>query len=416
MARDLPLTRIALVALLVAAPASAQSKRYPPVAPDKDLEDEKQSQVWESAIHPDRSPYRAFVADAQHLIDRNPTGADDLKTALEKLDAAIKLRPKAADAYVVRGRLHAKQQQWAECAADLGRAEDDKLETLARIELGQCQARAGRLVDAERTLVRAAVNNQIFGNEPYRSLGDVRIALGKLDEAIDALANVADRDAAAHWLLALAYDRARRTSDAQQAALDAKKLDQGGMYSISEPQALIGPGEKDYIYGLANRWALGRPDHALLYFRAFLKVVPATSPWRRRAEEHVRELSRLKLPVRESLTVTGSSTPDLDQLHAALVTKMTAMRSCMTKLPATIIQVGVTKVGPHSPDARDRPIYRVPPAGVEVRVLNTIGEAAPEAEATVAQRCIEKQAGAVTLPVPKEHDSYYRVYFNVVSP
>ena len=415
MARNLSLTLVAVVAL--AAPARAQSKRYPPVPPDKELEDEQRSQVWDATLHPDRSPYKLLVTDAQHLIDRNPASADDIKAALDKLDSAIKLRPKVADAFVVRGRLHAKQLQWTECADDLGRAEDyTKTDAIARIELGQCQARAGRLADAERTLVRAAVNNQTFGNEPYRSLGEVRIALGKLDEAIDALANVADNDAASRWLLALAYDRARRTNDAQQATLEAKKVDQG-LYSIMNAHpALLGAGDKDYLYGLANRWALGRPDHALLYFRTFLKAVPANSPWRRRAEEHLRELSKLKMPPRETLSVTGSTTADLDKLHAALVTKMPAMRACMAKLPSTIIQVGVTKVGPHSPDTRDRPIYRVPPAGVEVRLLTTFGDAPAEPLALEAQRCIEKHANATALPSPKEHDSYYKVYFNVVSP
>ena len=53
-------------------------------------------------------------------------------------------------------------------------------------------------------------------------LGEVRIALGKLDEAEDALtAALEARDGiegTIHWLLALAYDRARKSTLADDEA------------------------------------------------------------------------------------------------------------------------------------------------------------------------------------------------------
>ncbi len=65
--------RLALIALLAigTTQAWAQSKKYPPVAPDKELEDEKRSDLWESTLHPNTGPYKELVRDAKRLIERN---------------------------------------------------------------------------------------------------------------------------------------------------------------------------------------------------------------------------------------------------------------------------------------------------------------------------------------------------------
>ena len=61
-------------------------------------------------------------------------------------------------------------------------------------------------------------------------------------------------------------------------------------------------GELDYMIGLARRTSpvqtdrdQATPEIALLHFRHFLKVAP-DSPWRRRAEEHVKELASIAFP------------------------------------------------------------------------------------------------------------------------
>jgi tetratricopeptide (TPR) repeat protein len=407
-----------VAALLAAAPALAQSKRYPPVQPDKDLEDDNRSDLWDSALHPDRSPYKALVRDAQQLIDQN----GDLKVAADKLDAAIKRQPKQADAYLARGRLNAKQKQWAECADDLGRAEDyartddDHIPTL--IELGQCQARAGRYSAADRTLVRAATMGSQNG-ELWRTLGEVRIALGRLDEAIDALTAAADvgSDITARWLLAMAYDRARLPSDAKRAAEDAKRYDPylNAIAPMQNRPPLIGTGDIEYVLGLAHRYAMDRPEYALVYFRRYLTAAPS-SPWRKRGEEHVKELAKLKLPLRKSLALSGErTTPDGDKIQEVLAKHMPPLRACLTKAPAMVMQLSITKVGPRSPESRDRPISRTALAEVKATVGLDQGET-PGNVIEDAKRCVETHANKLPLPTPKEKDSYYRLGFNVVSP
>ena len=413
----------ALGLLLASAPAVfAQSKKYPPVSPDKELEDEKRSDLWESTLHPDTRPYKDLVRDAKRLIEHKT--ADDIKAALEKLDAAIKRLPKEAEAYLMRGQLYYAQKDWGKCADDLGRAEDySKLDDLAartktRVDLGNCQARAGRYSDAESTFVRATASAQTQRSELWMRLGEVRIALGKLDEAIDALTAALDADssnALARWLLTAAYDRARRPSDASEQALIAARYDPSRTYIESPTLPLLGPAEADYLNGLAYRYAVPKPEYALLYFRDFVKSAD-TSPWKRRAEEHVRDLSAMKFPAPETLTQNGTVTVPIDDIRKQLARPLPAMRQCVQKTPGTAYQVTVMKAGPRTPESvRDRPIYRLPSRPKAVRIA-LILDAAPSADREAAQACLEKQAAKLQLPAPKERDTYYTLSFIVVSP
>ena len=70
---------VAMSILLATAPAWGQSKKYPPVPPDKDLEEEKRSHLWESTLRPDNRPYQELVRDARRLIEQNTP--DNIKAA-----------------------------------------------------------------------------------------------------------------------------------------------------------------------------------------------------------------------------------------------------------------------------------------------------------------------------------------------
>jgi tetratricopeptide (TPR) repeat protein len=413
---------VALGIVVAAAPAVAQSKKYPPVAPDKEIEDEKRSELWESTIAPDTRPYRELVRDAKRLVERKT--ADDTNAALDKLADAIKRLPNRPDAYLVRGRIYLAQQEWEKCADDLGRVEDyakdDDLVARSqfRIELASCLARAGRLADAEATLMRAAASAPSSRAELLLRLGEVRVAMGKLDEAIDALTAAIDADkhnALARWLLVAAYDRARRPSDALEHASMARASDASRRYIEHPPLPLLGIAEADYLNGLAYRYAIPTPEYALLYFRRYVRLA-TDSPWKRRAQEHVRDLSAIKLPARETITTAGTSAVDIDAARTALERPVATMRACLAKLPASAFQISVTRVGARTPvTVRDRPIYRMPPAGAKVLGMLHI-DGPPREEIDAATRCLQAQADKVKLPPPKERDTYYQLSFVVVSP
>jgi tetratricopeptide (TPR) repeat protein len=419
-----PVTRalVVLSALLATTPAFAQSKKYPPVAPDKELEEEKRSDLWESTLHPDTRPYKDLVRDAKRLVERNTP--EDRKIAFEKLDAAVKRLPTEPDAYLLRGQLYLAQKEWAKCADDLGRAEDyaksDDLaaRTKSRIDLASCLARAGRLAEAETALVRASASAQTQRGELWMRLGEVRIAMGKLDEAIDALTAALEADssnALTRWFLVAAYDRARRPTESQEHAVVARRYDPSRTHIDNPSLPFLGTAEGDYLNGLANRYATPTPEYALLYFRRFLKLAK-DSPWRRRAEEHVRELSAMKWPARETMTNTGTSAVDIEAVRKSLERPVAAMRQCLAKLPQSAFQINVRKTGPRTPETvRDRPIYRLPsPPKLVTPALSLDGGTKDDVDA--ATRCLETEAAKLKLPTPKERDTYYTLSFIVVSP
>ncbi len=413
-----------LLVLAAAGPAHAQSKKYPPVAPDQELIEEKHSDLWDGALHPDLKPYRDLVREAKKLIERGT--ADDVKVAIEKLDMAAKRVPGEPDAFVVRGTIYLQQRQWAKCAADLAAAEatnkvGDDRRTRTRIDLGVCYARAGKTGDAERILVAAAASATTNKGELYMRLGETRVALGKLDEAIDSLEAALDQtdspNELTRWLLALAYDRARRPNDALENAQNAKRYDQSMSQITSPRQPLLGAGDTEYMQGLAYLYAMPRPEYALLYFRRYLSLA-GDSPWKKRAEEHVREIAAMKLPARDTLTNSGSAAVSIDDLKKSLEKPYPMLRHCVAKLPLSAFQLTITKVGPRTPEtARDRPIYRVPPAETKAtNVLNVDGRSTGDPVTVEAVRCLEIEANRLGLPAPKERDTFYRLSFIVVSP
>ena len=76
--------------------------------------------------------------------------------------------------------------------------------------------------------------------------------------------------------------------------------------------------------------------------------------------------------------------------------------------------MSITKTGPRTPDTvRDRPIYRLPPAGASVENSLNVAEA-EQAQLTKAVECIQPIAERLVLPAVKERDAYYKVSFTVV--
>jgi tetratricopeptide (TPR) repeat protein len=433
-----PLVVVAI--LMIAVPARAQSRRYPPEPVDRDQEQAQHSKLWEAATNPRRTPYGKLIFEAEQLLrDGTSAGAQE---AVKRLDGAVKLMPDEPKAYRLRGEANLKLKVWARCADDLasawareaggasqeprpGRPPRDTLDarqlTELRRKLGICQARAGRLADAERTLAEAAVAGHATG-EIWMRLGEVRIAIGKLEEAIAALESAAEHSdappALIRWLLAGAYDRARRPAESIAAVRKAMELDRSFSTLRNEALPLLGAGEPDYLQGLAYlAMERRRPDYALIYFRYFLQVAK-DSPWRRRAEEHLRELKTSELP--EAVErLAGNAALDLKAARAVVRRVMPAMRACAARTPFIIYEVKITKAGQRtSPTALDRPRYFAPPEGVSVAPivgLPSTGEV-PQADRDGVVRCIEPIASKITLPAIKEKDTYFRLSFAVIAP
>jgi len=434
--------------LIAASTVGAQSKKYPPEPVDKDAEDEAKSMLWESAIDPQRAPYESLLALAQQQLDQRSTNG--IAEAITQLDQAITLVPGDPRGYRMRGDAHMMVKSWDRCADDFGAAwakttgpdlvtTDDSSVELRR-KLGLCQARANRLADAERTLADAAASGATNG-ELWMRLGEVRIAMGKLDEAIAALdaaremMDTAASQALVRWLLAGAYDRARRPAEALEQARLALQTDRSLSTLRNPTLPFLGTGEAVYLMGLASEASeQSRAEHALVYFRRFVAIA-ADSPWKKRADEHLRDLKKIDFP--ESVErMSGTASLDLKVADGVVRKGMPAMRACMAKVPYTVIGVRTQKVGPRSTTPVVRPrtqidlfqaprARRVPPPppppppapsqSVYVQIESVEIEQGSQAELDAAIKCIEPLVQKLALPAPKEKDSYYTLYFRVVS-
>ena len=416
---------IAAVGVALASAAAAQSRRYPARQVDKDAEDAGKSKMWDAAVSPKLGPYKtlielAKVALAQRTIDQTTI-------AIEKLGEAIQLLPHEGDAYLMRGFAYHDRQDWAKCAADLAAADqyverdDQSPAVLAELRRrrGVCLARTGKLAEAERVLADAVTTTAPAGTalgETWMRLGEVRIALGKLDEAIAALRVALDGGepappALTHFLLATAYDRARQPADAQQEVSEATRIDRAlsALYHPTVPP--IGPGDADYMLGLAFTAEPARPEWSLAYFRRFLVAAP-NSPWRKRAEDHVREVKSDGLPA--SITKSGSAAVEQEAVRVAAHRAMPQLRACLAKRPTTVVEVIVTKAGQATPASdRSRPRFLMAAEGVKVE--RGVGEL-EEAELDAIQACIAPIASRLALPLVKERDTFYRASFYVVGP
>ena len=403
------------------ASASAQSRRYPPAPVDKDAEQATSSDLWNAAVTPERQPYQSLVRSATELLNQRTTSAS--LEAFNKLEQAIKLLPREPEAYRLRGEASLERRDWPKCAADLAAADaytqrdDEPPKAMAELhrKLGLCQARAGKLGDAERTLADAVASGNATG-EVWMRLGEVRIAMGKLDEAIAALKSALDGSEPAaqpliRFMLAAAYDRARRPADALVEAAEGVKADHQLAVLQNPVIPPINPGELDYMLGLAFSADKPRPEYVLAYFRRFVKAAPE-SPWRKRAEDHIRDARMAALP--DSITRTGTATIDVEVARATARRAMPQMRACLAQHPAVVVEVEISRTGPRTPPTdRVRPRFFTPPDGVTVR--RAVGDLA-DGELDAVDRCLQPLATRLAMPPAKERDTYYKATFNVVGP
>ncbi|HEX4423240.1 MAG TPA: hypothetical protein VH165_35260 [Kofleriaceae bacterium] len=408
----------------LAAPAAAQSRRYPPAPVDKDAEDAAKSALWNAATNPERHPYQDLVHTAREALHQRTI--DQRAIAIARLGEAIALLPHEAEAYRWRGEAYFDAQDWAACAADLAAADaytqrDDvppgALADLHR-KLGICQAHAGKLADAETTLAETVTSGTASSTSPgetWMRLGEVRIAMGKLDEATTALRAALDSSepgppALTHLLLATAYDRARRPGDALLEASEGMRLDRALSTLYNPILPMLGPGDADYMLGLAFG-AEPRPEFALAYFRRFVAAVP-DSPWRRRAEEHIRDARAAAMP--ETVVKTGSAAAEPEALRSPARRAMPQLRACLARRPTVVVQLAITKAGPRLPAGdRTHPHFHVEADSIVVH--RAVGELSDD-ELDAIEGCMKPIAARLALPVPHERDTYYTASFYVVGP
>ena len=420
--------------------AAAQSERYPPEPADADKEAEEHSDFWERALEPGRGRYDELLARSRRLLDaRTPK---ELKQASDLLTTAIGLVPGAPDAYYLRGWAREQLEDWAGCATDYQATRDRNPRFKPAPNprnrgdladgLGVCLARAGRYEEAATTLAQVTAAGDTDATVWIR-LGEVYMALGRLDESIAALDRAVDKAlekprgneiATARWWRALALDRARRPPAALDAGDDITEAQAAlradpTLSRILNPTVPSAPPEDiHYLAGLAYD-ARREGERALLYYREFLRQ-GLKNMWRKRAQEHVARLR--KLDVTEMMSrptvVQGTSALTPAQLAKALRKDVTALGKCMKGAPQAVAEVRIVVVGPPAPPPKKgAPIVvssRPPPAGATAKLVQQVGTPATSKVVDVALECLNR-AGAKLKPPKLARGTWLQLTLPVIS-
>jgi tetratricopeptide (TPR) repeat protein len=389
---------VAATLVALAGRADAQSTRYPPPAVDVDAEREDHSELWENALEPGLDRYDELVARAVTLLDsRGSRGYEDRATALELLDEASQLLPGRADAWAWLGLAREKDADWSGCrdALDRAWAIDPRWSAAHRplgVAVGVCRGRAGDLEGALEVLERLVARGDDSVETLWR-LGEVDMALGRLDDARDVLAIALDQSPAdthyvnAAWTMAVAADRARDPDAAREAAAVALRLD-SERFRVQWPAAGFLPASDFSYYAMIAAAAAGADEEALFHARRFTAGVP-DSPWLDRVAEHVRALSTFTAGDR--LSVLGTDPGDPDDIRKKLAKVDPDLQACLKATPRALLQVQiVVTAAPAKNDSRT-----IPKAGVTVTALLS-----DELDLGATIACVSKVAATVKLGIP----------------
>jgi tetratricopeptide (TPR) repeat protein len=363
------------LAALAAAPAAAQSRRYPKPPVDAEAEAEAKSDFWEEVVRPGARRYEDTITAATDSLRINRTG--DASRPRDQLRDAVALRPDLVEGWGYLGHAAERTRDWKLCAEAYGRAfaidptwrptriaarSEIAAPILAQarrpLELGWavCLSRIGDYPRAITALEALVARGETSG-EAWLRLGEVYMAEGRLAEAITAL-DQARTDAVyrvyARWLLAVAYDRARRPAEAEAIAAETPDVEN----TARIPIPFVPAADVYYVRAFAKRHS---PERAIALYRAYLEQAPPDSPWRTRAREHLDTLAETDLATRVDIEGHGDRAVIERTTRAALP----ALRACVADVPTVLLELRVTQIGPAG---RPAP----PPRPVPARELESL--------------------------------------------
>jgi tetratricopeptide (TPR) repeat protein len=411
------LTAATLIAANLAAnlAAAAPPERAGRTRPDPDDVAEQHSVFWEEIVHPGAALTRVNLDDAIRLL-RVSTG--DLGRAAELLATVTRDTPDDPDGWGYLAITAERLRRWSVCAEAYARTWrlDPTWRPLRLIDgrpsprspLGRplamatalCQSRGGDLDGAAATLAAVIARGEATGDTWLRA-GEVAMAQGRLVDAIDALER-AGAELGARWMLAVAFDRARRDAEAQAVAELAQREDNSATRSSAFGMPAIQPGDTEYLLAFAAERG-GRPEFAIAYYRRYLAVAPADLPWRARAAAPLEALGRTDLASQATVESASASAADRTAAIAAVRAAMPAISACMAPIPTGLHELRVAVAAPPerkpSPFERGgRPPRTPAPAPPQPRDRHHQRRVGLPADRPAAQRRARRHRGRAPLP------------------
>lgn len=407
-------------------PAAGQSQRYPPEARDADEDAEQHSDLWQRVLQPHGDRYRELVDHARMLINRGRTA--NVGEARAMLESAIELAPDMPDAYWLMGLLHEQGQDWRACAEAYGKAfavapefrpllvpDERKPAWALDYGLALCHAQSGAYEPAIAHHTRILSRGFTKAAAVYRQLGQVYMALGRLEEAI-AVLDLALRhrptEVYARYALAVAHDRNGQPDLARRYLDETRALDLGRSHLNRPGQHIVPAADVYYHMGLVHAHD-GAVAWALVYFRHYLHVAGA-GPWARRARHHAAALSGQAVWP-GGLAVDSGGEVTTEAISAVIAREAAALQACVAPVPEALFDLRIAVTGKAGPGRA-----REPAPGGDARVQAGSARAvnalvlysfAPDVRPVAeAQRCLERVGMRMDLPRPRKAP-YMSVHF-----
>ena len=288
-----------------------------------------------------------------------------------------------------------------------------------------------RAIDGLRRLVGVSTSsNQSSLSVVHQRIGEASMALGRLDEAIEAFAQAVrlrpSDSPAAQLGLAVAYDRDEDGAHAREAMAAALSNDPRPDRVVPTNAIWIPVHDGSYYWGLAYLHA-SDAGRALFHFRRYLAAA-GESPWAARARVHLEEAQAGAIAGRD-LKLSGSATFDAGKTAAAVVRGDAAFQACLAATPDLLLTVNITRVvmappkRPKRTKPRDKsagkpaypyedlmsPFDRQHQSGVRAlpstREMHEVKTEALRA----ATACVESAASSLALPKPEGPEGTYAV-------
>ena len=418
--------RTALLIIVAAATshvsaAAAQSDRYVPEPVDIDEADEQYSEFWERTLNPNKELYDNRVTRAARIISQHGD-AQNLATAEELLLDAIALKPDRPLAHWHLAQLREKREDWAGCAEAYTRVFDldpdfapegnhAKQGYALDYFLGVCHSRAADYEASIDHLKRILGRGNTESYEVWWRLGESYMALGRLEEAIEALEQAAtlhsNTKTALSFALAVAYDRDEDHGKARE-QLDIALAARHAISQLSAPSIEYAPREDKFYYlGLANE-ASGLYEAARVHFREYAQLA-GDGPWGRRTRDHLDALSK-HLMGADRVTISPTGAVEAADTLAEIDAASDALETCLAPVPGLVPAVRVTSLAVASKTEKTASKTELPAPGARATVahsFDTTGEAT-----AAAITCVEHVAEGLDLPkLKRATDRYLTVTF-----
>lgn len=389
-----------VIAMVFLTRARAQAPAHLPEDPDKKRE--SLSSFWEQALHPEERRYNQLMVKAEKVLERG--GPDSETKAQTLLVRAVQHKPHAPHAHWQLATLCARRYR-RKAATDAKAANPIANECKAHFldvyeksptfdfdlipSIARFAAAGGDYETAEDFIFRMLNRTGTLKPKWYQLLGQVYMALGRLEEAVSSFEKVlslsSPYNAEANFALAVALERAGQEEASKDKLQRALKRDPVFRNLTANSKHFIPAADRDYYLALLHRTKENQAS-ALFHLRRYIaRATPG--PWATWAKKKMSQ--RRSFRISETVKVTGTAILPVRLATKAVRKHEEDLIECVEDVPISLFEVHVSQSSKTTKSKN----------GARVSVLEHFNYSKDRLGKAVS--CLEKVAQRIKLPRPK---------------